>query len=120
MKVAVDRKMKRELRTLSRFIQIYCSDLHADQLRQTVGMRTMDVEEVCGREVVLCPSCSRLLQHAFTKRMNCIMDPKPMCKKCPEHCYAPDYRQQIRAVMRYSGKKMLLHGRIDYLLHLIF
>lgn len=120
MKAAVDRKMNRELRTLSRFIQIYCDDLHAGELRQPVAMRTVNVEEVCRREVVLCPSCSKLLQHAFTKRMNCPMDPKPMCKKCPKHCYAPEYRQQIRAVMRHSGKKMLLRGRIDYLLHLIF
>lgn len=120
MNAVVDRKMNRELRTLARFIQIYCDDLHRKEPRQPLTMRTHDVRAIAGREIVLCPSCSKLLQHAFTKRSNCPMDPKPMCKDCPKHCYAPNYRAEIRTVMRHSGKKMLLHGRLDYLLHLFF
>ena len=120
MNAVVDQKMNRELRILARFIRLYCDDLHADQERQPATMRTHDVSAIAGREIVLCTSCAKLLQHAFTKRAHCTMDPKPMCKNCPEHCYAPDYRAQIRAVMRHSGKKMLRHGRLDYLLHLFF
>ena len=120
MKLASERKMNRELRTLARFIQIYCNDLHAAQVREAVVMRTHDVPGIAGRDMVLCSSCSKLLQHAFIKRAHCPMDPKPTCKSCPQHCYAPSYRQQICAVMRYSGKKMLLHGRLDYLLHIFF
>jgi hypothetical protein len=48
------------------------------------------------------------------------MDPKPACKHCPSHCYHPDYRKRIREVMRYSGRNMVLGGRLDYLYHLLF
>lgn len=111
--------INKELRTLARFIQIYCSDLHSDRPRQTASMRTHDVATIAGRPVDLCADCTKLLMHAFTKRQNCPMDPKPMCKNCPNHCYAPAYRQQIREVMKHSGRKMILHGRLDYLLHLL-
>jgi hypothetical protein len=47
------------------------------------------------------------------------MNPKPMCKHCPSHCYAPMYRAQIRRVMKYAGIKLLMRGRVDYLLHLL-
>ena len=119
MKVDVDGKMNRELRMLARFIQIYCNDLHADQERQPATLSTHDVRGIAGRDIVVCPSCVKLLQHAFIKRAHCPMDPKPSCKKCPRHCYAPEYRQGIRAVMRHSGRKMLLRGRLDYLWHLL-
>jgi hypothetical protein len=48
------------------------------------------------------------------------MDPKPMCKHCPSHCYRPSYRARIREVMKFSGRKMVLSGRLDFLLHLLF
>jgi len=48
------------------------------------------------------------------------MHPKPACKHCPSHCYHPTYRAKIRQVMKFSGKKMLLGGRLDYLIHLLF
>lgn len=32
---------------------------------------------------------------------------KTTCKKCPVHCYSPDMREKIRAVMRYSGPRMI-------------
>jgi hypothetical protein len=48
------------------------------------------------------------------------MHPKPACKHCPAHCYHPTYRARIREVMKFSGRKMLLGGRLDYLFHLLF
>jgi hypothetical protein len=110
----------RELRTLAKFIQVYCDDHHAEAERKAVSMKTMDLSTLKGGAPCLCEECGRLLAHAFVKRSHCPMDPKPMCKKCPKHCYAPAYRQQIRQVMAYSGKKLVLHGRVDYLLHLFF
>jgi len=120
MEAVLDRRIARDLKTLARFIQLYCNDMHADQPRQPVTMRTHDVKEIAGREIVLCPSCTKLLQHGFTKRTHCTMDPKPTCKNCPKHCYAHTYREQIRQVMRHSGNKMLYRGRIDYLFHIFF
>ncbi|NLX20763.1 MAG: hypothetical protein GXY55_03705 [Phycisphaerae bacterium] len=48
------------------------------------------------------------------------MNPKPMCKHCPKHCYHPRYRQAMREIMRYSGRGMVLSGQFDYLFHLFF
>lgn len=114
------RAVRRDLKTLARFIGMYCDGRHRDVPRQSVELKTHDVVGVYGKPLVLCEACRKLLTHAFVKRSHCPMDPKPMCKKCPDHCYAPVYREQIREVMRYSGRKLLLSGRVDYLVHLLF
>jgi len=69
---------------------------------------------------MLCPECTRLLAHAWTKRSTCPLHPKPACKHCPTHCYHPTYRKQISRVMRESGKRLVLHGRLDYIFKLLF
>lgn len=116
----MDKAMRKDLKTLAMFIHIYCKYKHADQPRSAVELKTHDVKAVAGREIVCCESCRKLLAHAFVKRSHCPMDPKPACKHCPNHCYHPTYRAQIREVMRYSGKKLLFSGRLDYLFHLLF
>lgn len=115
-----DGGLLRDLKTLATFIRIYCDNHHDGQPRQEAAFRTHDVRAVAGRPVVLCRDCSKLLQHAFVKRSMCPMDPKPACKHCPKHCYHPAYRQKIREVMKYSGRKLVLSGRLDYLFHLLF
>jgi hypothetical protein len=83
--------------TLERFIRIYCRKKH----RQQEG---------------LCADCQDLLQYAWQRTDNCRQDPKPPCKFCPIHCYAPSYRQKIRQVMRVAGMHMILRGRLDWLI----
>lgn len=112
--------LRRDLKTLAMFINLYCRCKHGQEVRQEVQMKTHDLREIAGRPIILCEDCRKLLIHAYVKRSNCPMDPKPECKHCPNHCYHPTYRAQIREVMRYSGRKMLLGGRLDYLLHLLF
>ncbi len=113
-------ELQRDLKTLALFISIYCRYRHIDAEKCVAQLKTHDVEAIAGRPLVLCQECRKLLTHAFVKRSNCPMDPKPMCKHCPSHCYHPTYRAQIQEVMRYSGKKMLMSGRLDYLFHLLF
>ena len=113
-------ELRKDLKTLALFISIYCRYRHNNAERQPVQLKTHDVPAIAGTAVNLCPECTRLLAHAFTKRSHCQMDPKPMCKHCPQHCYHPVYRDRIREVMRFSGRKMLLGGRLDYLFHLLF
>lgn len=120
MAQTLEPKIQRELRLLAKFIEVYCHDHHDAADASPIPLRTLDIQQVIGHMPSLCPQCAKLLAHAFTKRMNCPMDPKPMCKHCPKHCYAPDYRQQIRTVMAYSGRKLVMRGRLDYLLHLLF
>lgn len=115
-----DRQLRRDLRTLSRFIEVYCKHNHPGVLKRDAHLKHHDVAGVSGHDVRLCPSCTKLLTHAFTKRSACPMNPKPACKHCPNHCYHPEYREKIREVMRFSGMKILLTGRLDYLLHLLW
>jgi hypothetical protein len=126
MTEAIDRsaqgvqELYHDLKTLALFIDLYCRYKHPDLPRQQMQLRTHDVSLIAGKTIVLCPECTKLLAHAFVKRSHCPMYPKPMCKHCPSHCYHPTYRAQIREVMKFSGRKMLLSGRLDYLLHLLF
>lgn len=112
--------LEKDLKTLALFINIYCRHKHPEAPKAEPLLRSHDVRRIAGREIHLCDGCTRLLTHAFVKRSHCPMDPKPMCKHCPNHCYHPSYRQQIREVMQFSGRKMVLGGRLDYLFHLLF
>ncbi len=116
----LDKNLQRDLKTLALFIRIYCRHRHPDAPKSMVTMRIHDLKAIAGRDLELCEECRKLLLHAFTKRSNCPMDPKPACKHCPSHCYHPTYRAQIREVMKFSGKKLVLGGRLDYLFHLLF
>jgi hypothetical protein len=118
--VSASSELVKDLKTLALFIELYCRYKHADQQREKVDLQTHDVAAIAGKSIVLCPQCTKLLAHAFVKRSHCPMHPKPMCKHCPSHCYHPTYRAQIREVMKFSGRKMVLAGRLDYLFHLLF
>jgi hypothetical protein len=115
-----DKALRKDLKTLALFIHIYCGHKHPGAAKSPASLKTHDVPAIAGREISLCEDCTRLLAHAFVKRSHCPMQPKPACKHCPSHCYHPTYRAQIREVMQYSGKKLLLSGRLDYLFHLLF
>lgn len=117
-KTATPEALRKDLRTLALFIRIYCHAHHAE--RAAVALAGFDLKGLTGREMELCPECTKLLTHAFVKRSHCPMDPKPMCKHCPSHCYHPVYRKKIQEVMRFSGIKMILSGRIDYILHVLW
>ena len=112
--------VENDLRTLTRFIEVYCGDCHEAWKRRVVTLKSHDVAALMGREISLCPDCTKLLCHALVKRSNCPMDPKPQCKHCPNHCYHPTYRKKIQEVMMHSGRKLVMRGRFDYLLHLLF
>ncbi len=114
------RKVSHDLWLLATFVRLYCDGLHGQRSRAPVRLRHVDVAAVCGAPVLVCATCRKLLQHAFVKRISCPLEPKPACKHCPAHCYAPSYREQMRAVMRYSGRRLVLSGRLDYLWHLLF
>ena len=118
--VEADPKVVKDLKTLALMIDLYCRITHGEMERKPAELRTHDVAAIAGKTVDLCPECTKLLAHAFVKRTHCPMDPKPMCKHCPNHCYHPTYRAQIREVMRVAGKHMVTHGRLDYLFHLLF
>ncbi len=116
----LDRRTRRDLRVLARFVEVFCNDQHNRDVRRPIVTKVCDLAQIAGHSPCLCPNCTRLLNHACVKRIHCPMQPKPACKDCPAHCYHPTYREQMREVMRYSGRKLVLSGRLDYLLHLLF
>lgn len=110
--------LRHDLQILAKFICVYCHAKHTQCHRIT--LKGFDLKELTGTDLELCPDCAKLLAHAFVKRSHCPRDPKPQCKHCPTHCYQKVYRERIREVMRFSGMRLLLTGRIDFLYHLFF
>ena len=115
-----DKELHSDLKLLVHFIEVYCKNRHAERDKIPPQLPTHDVPALFGRPVELCAECAGLLGHALVKRSLCPLDPKPACKHCPEHCYHPRYRAAIREVMAYSGRRLVLSGRLDYLFHLLF
>ena len=115
-----EKSLHRDLKTLAIFIDMYCQHHHPDAPKAALDLKTHNVKEIVRKELLLCEECRKLLAHAWVKRTACPMEPKPACKHCPKHCYHPKYRQQIREVMKSSGKRIVLSGRLDYLYHLLF
>lgn len=114
-------KKEKELKVLAGFVDIYCRENHGDRARSEFPVRDDRLNRIWKKGTpVLCEECRRLLDHGIAKLMLCPYDPKPMCKKCPTHCYAPGYRQRMREVMKFSGQYLVKHGRLDLLIHYYF
>ncbi len=98
------KKIEHDKDVLKKFLEIYCRKNHLEN----------------GIEVYkdnLCSDCYKLLNYAIAKLDNCPLNPKPMCKKCPVHCYNKSNREKIKKVMKFSGIYLIKHGRIDLILH---
>jgi len=93
-------RIDRESNTVAAMIRLYCGKHHS-----------------CD---ALCPECTELLDYARARLDKCpYQEGKTTCVKCPVHCFKPDMRERIRAVMRYSGPRMLYRHPIMAILHLI-
>jgi hypothetical protein len=83
------RRLRREWRTIEAMIVCYCRDHHETGAQ-------------------LCPECQGLLEYAGVRRSRCRFgEEKPTCARCPVHCYQRERREQVKAVMRYAGPRML-------------
>lgn len=89
-----------EFKTVSAMIEIYCRHHH-------------------GMIKGLCPECCELKEYAETKLDRCVFgQEKPTCNTCPVHCYKPEPKERMRAVMRFSGPRMLLKHPLLAIRHL--
>ena len=109
----LDVKTQKDVEVLGEFIFIYCSEMHRDE-----KLFSIEAGGAVGRYLKnishpYCPDCRKLLLHAVSKRVLCPYDPKPACKKCETHCYGAGYREKIREVMRFSGKRLIKLGRFS-------
>jgi hypothetical protein len=115
MNKVLTRKEKHDIRTLTRFVALYCRSNHRE--RTPFDLKAPGFEGLFETPPELCPECARLLKYGLTMRLRCLHEPKPMCKKCPDPCYGPEYREKIREVMRFSGLHLVKRGRIDLMYH---
>ncbi len=68
----------------------------------------------------LCSDCEDLLDYAWERLNACpFQAEKPTCAQCPIHCYRPSRRQEMQAVMRYAGPRMVLRHPWLALCHLV-
>jgi hypothetical protein len=93
--------MDRERKTIDAMLRIYCHDHHET---------TND----------LCAECAELAEYAHARLDKCpFQEEKTTCANCPIHCYKADKRERVRAVMRYSGPRMLWHHPILTMYHFL-
>lgn len=92
-------RIEQEKLTVEQMIGLYC--------RHKEGNKT------------LCPACRELLIYAHARLEYCTLgNGKGSCRQCTIHCYRPEMRQRIQAVMRYAGPRMLWHHPMAALRHL--
>ena len=97
---SIETKREREKAMVSEMIALYCRRNHHAKS--------------------LCPDCAALADYARQHSDRCpFMESKTFCSNCGVHCYAPEMREKIRAVMRFSGPRMLFHHPVMAARHLI-
>jgi hypothetical protein len=111
----VSRGVEKELKILAVFVEVYCRARHRGYPTTEVDLSALQI-----RGPQLCAGCAELLQYANAKRLGCPLDPKPSCKRCHIHCYGKDFRKRIREIMYFSGRRLILRGRLDYIGHYLF
>ena len=93
---------EKELQVVTLMIKKYCKGNHGSKKGE------------------LCVECSELLNYVKLRRSKCPFgDGKPFCSNCKIHCYKPEMREKIRAVMRYSGPRIVLDHPVLAIRHLI-
>ncbi len=94
----VSTKREREKETVSRMIALYCRKKHG-----------------CKQ---LCSECAALDAYARLRSDKCpFMETKTFCSNCKVHCYKKDMRDRIRAVMRFSGPRMIFRHPVMAIRH---
>ena len=128
-------RIKRESKTVKVMIELYCHKHHSSNNPQgrvprvypwvnvNLNKRSLNckVPRACPWvSTGLCPECLNLIDYAQQRLEKCpFQEGKTICAKCLVHCYSPDMREKIRAIMRYSGPRMLFRHPIAAVWHLM-
>jgi hypothetical protein len=93
------KRIEREKEVVSKMIELYC--------RKRLGLSEIDEEYTA------------LMEYAHRRLDGCKYgEKKPACKRCPIHCYKPEMREKIRAIMRWAGPRMMIYDPIAAIRHL--
>lgn len=95
----IDKKRQKEKLLVSEMISLYCKKQHLTKKG-------------------LCRECFELLEYA-KKRSDCcpFMEHKTFCSNCKVHCYNSEMRLKIKAVMKFSGPRLLFRHPLIVLSH---
>jgi hypothetical protein len=105
----------KDIRLIGKFVEVYCNGKHGAVERNLFSLPDRQGERR------LCPECSVFMQYAVTRRLKCPLETeKPSCKHCRTHCYNKANLAKVKEIMSYSGMKLMLRGRLDYIWHYFF
>ena len=94
-------KCHKEKEIVALMIKLYCAEKH-------------------NTNSALCPDCQRLKDYADMRTDKCpFMDTKTFCSNCKVHCYKPNMREKMKAVMKFSGPRMIFYHPVLAIKHLI-
>lgn len=97
----IQKKREREKETVSLMIRLYCRKNHHSKDG-------------------LCEECSELNEYARLRSDKCpFMETKTFCSNCRVHCYRPEMREKIKAVMRFSGPRMIFSHPVMAVRHVV-
>ena len=92
-------RIDREKEVVGHMIELYC--------KKKLGMTEISDEY------------KTLQMYAYKRLDMCKFgNDKPACKRCPIHCYKPEMREKIRAIMRWAGPRMIIYDPIAAIRHL--
>lgn len=109
------RGQKKDIRLIGKFVEVYCAGKHGTSDRAALPLPAGLGERR------LCPECATFMQYAVARRIKCPLEAeKPTCKHCRIHCYNKANLAKVKEIMAYSGKRLMLRGRLDYVWHYFF
>ncbi|HBO34614.1 MAG TPA: nitrous oxide-stimulated promoter family protein [Anaerolineaceae bacterium] len=98
-KTAETKFLQQEQATIASMTRLFCKAKHNTQTS-------------------LCEDCQDLLAYAQERVARCLFLPdKPVCARCPVHCYQAPYRERVREVMRYAGPRLMFKDPIAVVRH---
>lgn len=106
MKKSLEDRKKYEASVIRAMIGIYCKKNHKKADKNTKSK--------------LCDECQNLLNYCDRKIEKCPLgENKTTCETCKIHCYAKNYRDEVKKVMRFAGPRMILYHPFMALRHLV-
>ncbi len=82
-------RLDKERKTIRTMVRMYCKKTHYPKSE-------------------FCDDCLELFEYTSKRLDYCQFgENKPICEKCPIHCYKPEMREKVRKIMRYAGPRMI-------------
>ena len=100
-KLDIEKKREKEKQLSELMIRLYCKGVH--KTKKGLCVECMDLLGYCNNKTDKCP----------------FMEDKTFCVACRVHCYGKAYREKIREVMKYSGKKIIWRKPVFAIKHLV-